>query len=296
MTSRSFRQDRHLAQQCRRRCVRRLLDPSVQEWRRAFARRRGEQSGPFLQPESFMSGAMKNHANSTYVLVAGAWHGGWIWRRIADGLRALGHTVTTPTLTGLGERRHHGQNADLDTHIEDVVVHIEMEDLKDVTLVGWSYGGMVITGALARIRSKVKAMIYLDAFVPHDGKALVDYMAPERLADWNKLKQEDRSLPPPPLESFGLTDPVQQNLVMPRLVNQPWRTLYQPVKALKQWPDIAIAYIYCSGERSAPSPFRAFMEEMQKNPKIRTETIATGHFPMLTEREKTVQLLDRYGG
>src|SRR5260221_3074109 len=170
---------------------------------------------------------MKNPASHTYVLIAGAWHGGWIWRGVADGLRALGHTVTTPTLTGLGERRHLGQNANLDTHIEDVVAHIEMEDLKDVTLVGWSYGGMVITGALARIPSQIKAMIYLDAFVPHDGKALVDYVPSERLAACNKLKQEDKPLPPPPLESFALTDPVQQNLFMPRLANQPYRTRYQ---------------------------------------------------------------------
>jgi pimeloyl-ACP methyl ester carboxylesterase len=240
---------------------------------------------------------MKDRGGHTYVLIAGAWHGGWIWRGVADGLRALGHAVTRPTLTGLGERRHLGSNADLDTHIEDVVAHIEMEDLKDVTLVGWSYGGMVITGALARIHSKVKAMIYLDAFVPQDGKALVDYLPSERLAGWNKLKQEDQPLPPPPLESFGLTDPVQQNLVMPRLVNQPWRTVYQPVRALKQWPNnIDIAYILCSGERSTPSPFKVFMDDMQKNPEIRTDIIATGHFPMLTELEKTVQLLDRYGG
>jgi pimeloyl-ACP methyl ester carboxylesterase len=116
---------------------------------------------------------MKNHASHTYVLIAGAWHGGRIWQEAADGLRALGHKVTTPTLTGLGERRHFGHNVDLDTHIEDVVAHIEMENLKDVTLVGWSYGGMVITGARARIHPKIKAMIYLDTFVPHDGKALV---------------------------------------------------------------------------------------------------------------------------
>src|SRR5208283_3726244 len=95
----------------------------------------------------------------TYVLLHGAWHGGWVWRDVASGLRAMGHAVTTPTLTGLGERRHVGNDtADLATHIEDVVAHIEMEELQDITLVGWSYGGMVVTGALARIPHRIKSL------------------------------------------------------------------------------------------------------------------------------------------
>jgi hypothetical protein len=80
----------------------------------------------------------------------------WIWRGVADRLRAAGHAVTTPTLSGLGDRRHVGQDADLDTHIQDVITHIEMEGLEGVTLVGWSYGGMVITGVLSRIPHKDK--------------------------------------------------------------------------------------------------------------------------------------------
>jgi len=102
----------------------------------------------------------------TYVLIAGAWHGGWVWRDVIPGLRKLGHAVTAPTLTGLGERRHIGtSDTDLSTHIDDVIAHIEMEDLQSVTLVGWSYGGMVITGVTARIPDKIKSLIYLDAFV-----------------------------------------------------------------------------------------------------------------------------------
>jgi len=116
------------------------------------------------------------------------------------------------------------------------------------------------------------------------------------VAVWNRFKQEDKPVPPPPLEGFGLTDAVHQKFVAPRLVHQPWRTLYQPVSALREWPDIALAFIHCSGERSTPSPFTAFRDEMQKNPKVRMDTIATAHFPMLTETEKTVELLDGYGG
>jgi pimeloyl-ACP methyl ester carboxylesterase len=232
----------------------------------------------------------------SYVLVAGAWHGGWIWRGVADRLRAAGHAVTTPTLAGLGDRRHVGQDADLDTHIQDVITHIEMEGLNGITLVGWSYGGMVTTGVLSRIPHKIKAMIYLDAFVPEDGKALIDYLPPELLASWDTLKEEDKPIPPPSLEFFGITDPAHRELISPRLVNHPWRTLYQPVRALTRWPHISITYIHCSGERSHPSLFLETMERMKADPSVQTDVIKTGHFFMLTDLDSTIRLLDRYGG
>jgi pimeloyl-ACP methyl ester carboxylesterase len=86
----------------------------------------------------------------TFVLVHGGWCGGWIWRYVAPALRERGHVATTPTLTGLGERRHSGnRTATLSTHIEDIVAHIEMDGFEDVILVSQSYGGRVATGTLA---------------------------------------------------------------------------------------------------------------------------------------------------
>lgn len=237
---------------------------------------------------------MKQQAQRRYVLVHGAWVGGWIWRDVITGLRAAGHAASAPTLSGLGERRHVGCDADLETHVTDVVAHIEMEDLTGVTLVGWSYGGMVTTGVLARIPGKIRAMIYLDAFVPQDGKAVADYVPAEFLAPWIPLKEADIALPPMPFASLGLTEPALIDYVSPRLVDQPWRTVFQPVKALPQRPDIPVAYIHCPA--NAPSPFGAFMEEMKKDPKVRTDTINTGHSPMLTELDETIRLLDKYGG
>jgi pimeloyl-ACP methyl ester carboxylesterase len=117
---------------------------------------------------------------SYYIFVHGGWCGGWLWRYVAPALRERGHVVTTPTLTGLGERRHsENRTATLSTHIEDIVAHIEMEDFQDVTLVSQSYGGMVATGTLARIPNRIRSTIYLDAFVPEDGKSLVDCFSPE---------------------------------------------------------------------------------------------------------------------
>ena len=113
---------------------------------------------------------MKKSNTRNYVLVHGAWHGGWVWHQVADALREMGHTVTTPTLTGLGERRHLASlRPDLLVHVEDVVANIHFEKLSNVVLVGWSYGGMVISGVLEQIQEDVASMIYLDAFVPKKG-------------------------------------------------------------------------------------------------------------------------------
>lgn len=117
---------------------------------------------------------------ATVVLVHGTTAGGWVWKRIAPQLRAAGHDVYTPTLTGLGERVHLASpGIDLDTHITDVVNVIEFEDLAQVVLVGHSYGGMVITGVADRVPNRIARLVYLDALVPQDGEAVVDLVAPE---------------------------------------------------------------------------------------------------------------------
>jgi pimeloyl-ACP methyl ester carboxylesterase len=112
---------------------------------------------------------------TTFVLVHGAWSGGWCYGRVADLLRSRGHTVFTPTLTGQGERAHLLSGAiNLSTHIEDVLGVFRFERLENVVLAGHSYGGMVITGVVDRIPEKIKALAYLDAFVPEDGQSLFD--------------------------------------------------------------------------------------------------------------------------
>ena len=110
------------------------------------------------------------HQSHTFVLVHGAWSGGWCYARVAALLRARGHTVFTPTLTGQGERAHLFSGAiNLTTHIEDVLGVFRCERLSEVILAGHSYGGMVITGVADRIADRVAALAYLDAFVPEDG-------------------------------------------------------------------------------------------------------------------------------
>jgi pimeloyl-ACP methyl ester carboxylesterase len=233
---------------------------------------------------------MKNADHCTFVLVHSAFQGAFSWRDVLVRLRALGHTASAPTLTGLGERRHVGNDsADLATHVEDVVAHIEMEDLRDIILVGHSYGGMVITGVLARMPERIKKIIYLDAFMPEDGRAAVDYISPDLKASWDTYKDQNLPLPPLPLSAFGVTDAAIAKFLEPRLTAQPWRTVYQPVRALNVRPDIPVSYVACTGR--GESPFTARLAEMEADPAVRVTTINTGHLCMVTAFEETIAAL-----
>jgi len=109
----------------------------------------------------------------TFVLVHGAWHGGWCWRRVADLLERQGHKVFTPTLTGLGERSHLMRaGIDVSTHVTDVVNVIKWEGLSDVVLCGHSYGGLVVSGVAERAADAIGSIVFLDAFVPDDGDSM----------------------------------------------------------------------------------------------------------------------------
>ena len=130
---------------------------------------------------------------TTFVLVHGAWHGGWCYKRVARLLRQAGHDVYTPTLTGLGERAHlMNRTIDLDTHVQDVVGVIRCEELSDVVLCGHSYGGMVIAGVAEQIAAKIRSLVYLDAFVPENGKSLFDYLPAEQSGQMRDRRLAER--------------------------------------------------------------------------------------------------------
>ena len=118
---------------------------------------------------------------STYVLVHGAWHGSWCWKRVRKALQANGHDVFTPTLTGLGERSHLlSREVNLETHIDDVVNLIRWEELSNIVLCGHSYGGVVVSGVADRVPDRIGALIYLDAFVLEDGRSVHDEVPPDQ--------------------------------------------------------------------------------------------------------------------
>jgi pimeloyl-ACP methyl ester carboxylesterase len=144
----------------------------------AISRRRALSMGIGLAAAAeitLLQSAGAESRKATFVLVHGAWHGGWCWRRVADRLTAKGHYVVAPTLSGVGERSHlPPDEIDLTTQINDVAGEIKWKDLDQLILVGHSYGGMVITGVAEQLHDRISAIVYLDAFLPADGQSLAD--------------------------------------------------------------------------------------------------------------------------
>ena len=117
---------------------------------------------------------------ASYVLVHGAWHGGWCWKRTARLLRAQGHEVYAPSLTGSGDRKHLlSPSVGMDTYVQDVVNLIEYEDLTDVLLAGHSASGSVVAKAAESVHPRLKALVYVDAVILPSGKAMFDVFPPQ---------------------------------------------------------------------------------------------------------------------
>lgn len=229
-----------------------------------------------------------------YVLVHGGGHGGWCWQPVARLLRALGHEVYTPTLTGLGERSHLlFPELGLDTHIEDVSRVLEFEDLRDVILVGHSYGGMVITGAADRMIDRVKELVYLDAAIPRSGEALID-VSPGLLAlcgDTKVVDDVELGLWPDTAAGvlYGLNGSPYEEWALRRLVPHPWKTVTDRL-VLNNPPAVSAlrrTVVNCLSSLSA-RPERLRERWLKAD---RVVSIDTGHDLMLTEPDWVVSVL-----
>ena len=228
----------------------------------------------------------------TFLLVHGAWHGGWCWRLVADRLRKAGHEVYAPSLTGLGERSHLiNRTIDLETHIEDVVQLMEMEDLRDIVLVGHSYGGMVVTGVADRLADRIARLVYLDAFVPEDGKCLLDYAVPERAAGMRHEGERTGFVTPPPMSLWGLTRQADLDFVGSREVRHPYATMSQPIKLRNVAEARAIpkTYVYCSSP--ATGSFDQFAAKVRGDPAWRFHELKTGHDAMILMPDEVTRIL-----
>jgi pimeloyl-ACP methyl ester carboxylesterase len=228
----------------------------------------------------------------TFVLIHGAWHGGWKWRFVRPLLERAGHQVFAPSLTGLGERRHLARpDIDLDTHIADVVSLLEMEDLRDVVLAGHSYGGMVISGAADRAPGRIARLVYLDAFVPENGKCLLDYALPERAARMRHEGERTGFVTPPPMATWGLKSPEHLDFVGPREVRHPFATMEQPIRLENpaEWTQLPKTFIYCSSP--ATGSFDQFAAKYREAPNWRFHDLKTGHDAMILMPDELTQLL-----
>lgn len=228
---------------------------------------------------------------ATFVLVHGAWHGGWCWRRVERRLRAAGHDVYVPTLTGLGDRGHlANKDVDLQTHISDVTNHIDSEELSDVVLVGHSYGGMVISGVAALLATRLDHLIYLDGFVPLPDQSLLDLVSIELADDFRaraNLVGDGWLIPPPLPARLGITDAEDASWVSRRLLPQPFRTFEQPFAGSID-SSLKRTYIYCSASHS--KTFLQFATYAKGDPSWRVREIETGHDAMITEPEEVTRI------
>lgn len=219
---------------------------------------------------------------STFVLVHGAWHGGWCWKRVRQKLQASGHDVFTPTLTGLGERAHLlSQHVDLETHIADVVNLICWEELTEVVLCGHSYGGCVISGVADRIPDCIRALVYLDAFVLDNGQSLHSSIPAEleqMQLDATRQAGDGWKVPPIPAEAFNV-NANDRAWVNSQCTMQPLATLRQALALTGGIDQVAnISFIRASDW--SPSPFSPFFE-IAKARGWKTLEMACGHDVML---------------
>jgi pimeloyl-ACP methyl ester carboxylesterase len=226
-----------------------------------------------------------------FVLVHGAWQGNWVWERVADRLRAAGHRVYTPSLTGLGERAHlAGPQVDLDTHIADVAGVIEHHELDNIVLVGHSYGGMVVGGAADRVPQKIASLVYLDAFIPERGKSLWDFLPPEGAAAQRNSAKDGWRVPRISAAEFRVQGADDIARLDRRAVDQPLATMDQKSSVTGAWKNIPhLAYIRAAGQ---PRPtFAQFAEKVRADPKWQYFELPCGHNVMLDLPEALTGIL-----
>jgi pimeloyl-ACP methyl ester carboxylesterase len=232
---------------------------------------------------------------ATYVLVHGGGHGGWCYRKVAERLRAEGHDVRTPTLTGLADRSHLlSAGIDLDTHITDVVNLLHYEDLHDVVLVGHSYGGMVITGIADRAADRVGKLVYLDAANPANGQSLVDVAGPlmhaARAVGETVDGVELVLLPAPGAAAFyGVTDPDDLRWADERLTGHPWRCFEQPLVLRNEDALWAIPQFHIVCSSTLLTRDRGLMGRARDEGRL--WEIDTGHDLMITEPDQVTSAL-----
>ena len=227
---------------------------------------------------------------AVYLLVPGAWLGGWCWRDVASHLRADGHTVLPATLTGLGERAHLlSPHVGLHTHVRDIVGLLQYRNLRDVVLVGHSYGGTVITAVAEQAADRIRRLVYLDASVPRDGESNNDVVGPEiarQLRSSAETGGEGWRVPPAAYVTERLPADLQA-WVGQRLTPHPLRCFEEPVQ-LRSTSAAALPRAFIRTTRSALYD-RLLGQAFDAGWYCRE--LSGGHYAMLTEPQATATAL-----
>lgn len=228
----------------------------------------------------------------TYVLVHGAWHGGWCWKYVRAALLEAGHMVFSPSLTGLGDRVHlRNPDVNLTTHVTDVVNLFEFEDLQDVILVGHSYAGHVVSWAADKVKNRLRHIAYLDAVLATDGQP---FLPPGVGEERMKVAKDGYLMAHAGMDFLGIPeDHLLYDWVEGNLVEHPLPTLMETVRYDNGGPaGVPKTYVRClqaarmaSGE---PDPVAAMAAD---DPEWSYLTLDTGHDLMVTAPEETANIL-----
>jgi pimeloyl-ACP methyl ester carboxylesterase len=242
---------------------------------------------------------------ATFVLVHGAWHGGWCWRDVRALLEAEGARVFTPTMTGVGERAHLREPvANLSTHIADIVGVIDAEELRDIILVGHSYGGMVITGVADRLKDRIRHIVYLDAALPRDGESMITQnpaLTPEQKAgseaQMRQLAPDGKWMAvfPPTVLGVPESNVEATAWLKRRLTPHPLASWLEPIRLVNGGAEgLARTYILCTQPVLPQSSFpvhAARIKAGEAGAGWRYREIATGHDAMVTAPDAVAALL-----
>lgn len=230
----------------------------------------------------------------TFVLVHGAWHGGWCWKMVRDHLLAQGHTVFTPTMTGLGEKSHLASaDINLDTHIADISNLLIWEELEDVVLVGHSYGGGIITGVCDIHKARISHAIYLDAVVPESGNTMIGGATLEQAEQRLGPFIDGYLAPPRPPVMFGIPETMTEELawvrrrVTPHLVGT-WTQAFSFENGGSD--DLPRTFIYCSDKPALTPAQETRLQNFKDDPSWNYEELPCGHDSMVILPTETAQL------
>lgn len=219
----------------------------------------------------------------TFLIVHGAFAGGWEWKKLGEALQRDGHTVYRPTLTGQGDRSHlSSRDVDLKLHIQDIVNYILWEDLHDIVIVGHSYGGMVMTGVVDQVPDRISHVIYVDAGLPEDGESMF------------KVMGNDQNPPPSP-DGFVRFPNMKMDSV-PHVVPQPEKTFSQPIslsnqKVAQKLPTTYILMVNKGTELKQTGFYRSY--ERAKARGWKTIVMEGDHIVHLTNTNGLAQMLEQ---
>jgi pimeloyl-ACP methyl ester carboxylesterase len=242
-----------------------------------------------LTPGSSESSVPPSKRPATFLVSHGAWSAGWAWKKMHPLMASAGHRLITPTYTGLGEREHLANpSIDLETHVQDILGVIKFEQLQSFILVGHSYGGVVATAVADRVPERISQLVYLDAFVPRNGEALVDLIpgAAERMRAAAKSGDGWR-VPPNPIPPDTSAEDAQW--IQSLRIAHPLKTFETPVHLEKGETRIPRTYIYA--QRKTPEDTFAPFAERARRDRWRYHEIDASHSPHITAPTALMRLL-----